>query len=116
MRIYKLIIERTFIFNNYVDRKLYGNAKNYHFVRSEAGTDSGAYFHASIELAQQVCMYVCMYVCQQANHTDIFPHLYNNLYAILLLFAVARSGSLIDMFDVIHTYANLLPYCYYLIK
>eukprot|EP00597_Dinobryon_sp_UTEXLB2267_P001425 CAMPEP_0170066564 /NCGR_PEP_ID=MMETSP0019_2-20121128/6216_1 /TAXON_ID=98059 /ORGANISM="Dinobryon sp., Strain UTEXLB2267" /LENGTH=570 /DNA_ID=CAMNT_0010273689 /DNA_START=425 /DNA_END=2137 /DNA_ORIENTATION=+ len=34
-------------------RRLYGTAKSYQYVRSEAGTDSGVYFHASIELAQQ---------------------------------------------------------------
>ena len=87
MRIYKLIIERTFIFNNYVDRKLYGNAKNYHFVRSEAGTDSGAYFHASIELAQQVCMYVCMHASKPTiptfSPTSIMTYMLN-YYCLLL--------------------------------
>jgi len=34
-------------------RRLFGTPKDYHFVRSQAGTESGLHFHASIRLAQQ---------------------------------------------------------------
>jgi hypothetical protein len=34
-------------------RELYGLSKDYHYMRSTGGTESGVYFHASIEIATQ---------------------------------------------------------------
>ena len=39
--------------NTTIDRKLYGNPKNYHYIRSGGATASGVYFHASLQLVSQ---------------------------------------------------------------
>ena len=38
-------------------RNLYGNPKDYHYIRSGAATESGVYFHASMMLASQCIFY-----------------------------------------------------------